>query len=135
MNTQSYTITEAQRQTLNNFLVNDDRVGFYIALNQMTGSNAALDMHQGPVKQSSIRYTPALNYYGADSFTYKLSNGQVDSNVSTVSITVTPVNDIPSAASMNVSTTEDTALTLDLPAQAGDVEGSALTVSIVTGPQ
>ena len=62
-------------------------------------------------------------------------DGQVDSNVSTVSITVTPVNDIPVAASMNVSTTEDTALTLDLPAQAGDVEGSALTVSIVTGPQ
>src|SRR5258706_491423 len=44
MNAQTYTITEAQRQTLSNFLVNNDRVGFYIALNQMTGSNTALDM-------------------------------------------------------------------------------------------
>lgn len=82
----------------------------------------------------TFSYTPALNYYGSDSFTYKISNGQVDSNVSTVSITVTPVNDIPVAASLSVSTLEDTALTLDLLAQASEVEGSTLTVSIVTGP-
>ena len=38
-------------------------------------------------------YTSDKDYNGTDSFTYQLSNGQLDSNVSTVSITITPVND------------------------------------------
>src|SRR3989475_7188097 len=40
----------------------------------------------------SFTYTPALNYNGPDSFTYKANDGQVDSPTNaTVSITVTPV--------------------------------------------
>src|SRR5439155_4535351 len=42
-------------------------------------------------------YTPNANYNGADSFTFKASDGSLDSNVATVSITVTPVNDAPVA--------------------------------------
>jgi hypothetical protein len=33
----------------------------------------------------TFSYTPAQDYFGQDSFTYRLSNGVVDSNVSTVS--------------------------------------------------
>ncbi len=40
-------------------------------------------------------YTPNLNYFGTDSFTYKVNDGELNSNVSTVSITVTSVNDLP----------------------------------------
>src|SRR5206468_2553181 len=44
----------------------------------------------------SFTYTPALNYNGPDSFTYKANDGQADSpTTATVSITVTPVNDPP----------------------------------------
>ena len=44
----------------------------------------------------SFTYTPALNYNGPDSFTYKANDGQADSPTNaTVSITVTPVNDPP----------------------------------------
>ncbi len=37
----------------------------------------------------SFTYTPAANYSGPDSFTYKANDGTADSNVATVSITVT----------------------------------------------
>ncbi|MEI6501576.1 MAG: Ig-like domain-containing protein, partial [Armatimonadota bacterium] len=39
----------------------------------------------------SFTYTPAANYYGSDSFTYKANDGTADSESATVSITVTAV--------------------------------------------
>jgi len=51
----------------------------------------------------SVTYTPDLNYNGADSFTFKAYDGQAYSNVATVSITVTPVNDPPSAPVVDVT--------------------------------
>jgi predicted extracellular nuclease len=46
----------------------------------------------------NLTYTPDANYNGADSFTFKANDGAVDSNVATVSIDVTPVNDAPTIA-------------------------------------
>jgi VCBS repeat-containing protein len=44
----------------------------------------------------NVTFTPSLNYYGSDSFTYKLKDsGGAFSNVVTVTITVNPVNDLP----------------------------------------
>jgi uncharacterized repeat protein (TIGR01451 family) len=39
-----------------------------------------------------LTYTPAAGYTGPDSLTFKANDGLVDSNVATVSITVTPIN-------------------------------------------
>jgi VCBS repeat-containing protein len=46
----------------------------------------------------SFSFTPAADWHGEDTFTYKLSDGRVDSNLATVTLTVTPVNDAPVAA-------------------------------------
>ncbi len=43
----------------------------------------------------SFSYTPNPNFNGSDSFTYQASDGSLNSNVATVSITVTEVNDAP----------------------------------------
>src|SRR5204863_204233 len=43
----------------------------------------------------SFSYVPAANYNGPDSFTYKANDGQADSGVATVSLTITGVNDAP----------------------------------------
>ena len=50
----------------------------------------------------ALTYTPAANYSGADSFTFKANDGALDSNVATVSITVTAVNDAPVASGQAV---------------------------------
>ncbi|PYR56190.1 MAG: hypothetical protein DMF91_22500, partial [Acidobacteria bacterium] len=80
----------------------------------------------------SFSYAPNANYNGPDSFTYKANDGSADSNVGTVSITVNAVNDAPVASNQAVVTDEDTAKAITL--GASDVEGSALTYTIGTGP-
>jgi RHS repeat-associated protein len=77
-------------------------------------------------------YTPAPDDYGPDSFTFKVSDGQADSNVATVDITVAPVNDAPQADGQERTTEEDVDLPLSLTGR--DVEGDSLTYRIVSYP-
>jgi gliding motility-associated-like protein len=81
---------------------------------------------------SSRLYTPALNYNGADSFTFKVNDGSNDSNVSTVSITLTPVNDAPVANNSNASVQEDASTAIAL--TASDVDGDALIYTVLAPP-
>src|SRR6185503_5831477 len=46
---------------------------------------------------SIVTYTPAAQYNGPDSFTFTATDGALESNVATVTITVTAVNDAPAA--------------------------------------
>lgn len=82
----------------------------------------------------TFSYTPDLDYFGADSFSYRLSDGPLDSNLATVSLTVTPVNDAPVVADVQATTAEDTALVIALGVYASDVDSTTLTTQIVTGP-
>jgi len=80
----------------------------------------------------NLTYTPAVNYNGPDSFTFRANDGQADSNVATVAITVNAVNDSPVANDQAVNTLEDTAVGVAL--TGSDIESDPLTFSIVTGP-
>jgi VCBS repeat-containing protein len=80
----------------------------------------------------AFEYTPDANYNGTASFTFQATDGQLDSNVATVTITVTPVNDAPVAAGQGLSTNEDTLLTGAVTAT--DVDGDTLSYSVVDGP-
>jgi hypothetical protein len=53
-------------------------------------SNGTLALNDG----GSFTYTPNPNYVGADSFTYRASDGTADSNPIPVTLTVTPDNDV-----------------------------------------
>ncbi len=72
-------------------------------------------------------YTPNQDFNGTDSFTYKVNDGELDSNISTVSITVNAQNDAPTVSTGTISTNENTAATLDLSTLATDVDGDDLT--------
>ncbi|MEA4931871.1 MAG: Ig-like domain-containing protein, partial [Anaerolineaceae bacterium] len=80
----------------------------------------------------SFTYTPAANYHGTDTFTYKANDGTLDSKTATVTITVTPVNDAPVAQDQSVTTAEDTAKAITLVAT--DADGDTLTYAIVAQP-
>jgi len=56
----------------------------------------------------NVSYTPKPNFNGSDSFTFKVSDETADSDAATVSITVTAVNDPPSANDDSARTQEDT---------------------------
>src|SRR5437762_3274075 len=85
----------------------------------------------------SFTYTPNANYSGPDSFTYKANDGSLDSNVATVAITVTAVNDPPVATNDSFTTNEDTALTIAAPGVLGndsDSDSATITAVVVAGP-
>ena len=81
---------------------------------------------------ATVIYTPAVNYNGDDSFTYKANDSDRDSNLATVLITILPVNDAPLAHGQTVVTNEDTPATIVL--SASDIDSQSLTFSIVTTP-
>ena len=85
----------------------------------------------------SFSYQPTANWHGTDTFTYKANDGQADSNVATVTITVTPVNDVPVAADDGFETAEDVTLSVPLGgvlANDTDADGDQLTTLLVSGP-
>jgi len=81
-----------------------------------------------------VSYTPNANFAGTDSFAYTLSDGNGGVAVATVSVTVTNVNDPPSAAADTVSAAEDQAIILDPRTNDADPDDDAVTVAAVTQP-
>ncbi|MEZ6039830.1 MAG: Ig-like domain-containing protein [Planctomycetaceae bacterium] len=82
-------------------------------------------------------YTPALNYNGTDTFTYVANDGSLDSAPTTVTITVTAVNDAPLAIGEDFAVDAGTVLNITLPgilANDSDVDGDGLTAVLVAGP-
>jgi hypothetical protein len=85
----------------------------------------------------SFTYIPNANFSGADSFSYKASNGTLASNVATVRLTVTAVNDAPVAANDAYSVALNRVLSVGAPgvlANDTDVDRDPLTAVLQSGP-
>jgi poly(3-hydroxybutyrate) depolymerase/PKD repeat protein len=78
----------------------------------------------------NVTYTPAANYAGADSFTFKVSDGAAQSAAATVTLNVTSVNDAPTISNIaDQSTNEDTAKT-GIAFTVGDAETAAASLTV-----
>ena len=79
-----------------------------------------------------LQYVPNRDFNGTDSFTFKVSDGELDSSLATVTLRVNPINDAPIAGAFSVVTDEDKTLPLTL--MGVDSEGSTLTYTVTQQP-
>ncbi len=80
----------------------------------------------------SYSYAPDADYHGSDSFSFRVNDGTVDSNVATVEIDVVSVNDAPTALGGVALLAEDGVVNGQL--SGNDVDGDELTFELVSGP-
>ncbi|WP_238383204.1 tandem-95 repeat protein [Rubripirellula obstinata] len=95
----------------------------YVTLTQPTDGTLVLNGN------GSFSYTPDANFFGSDSFTYRVLDGSGGSDEATVNITVTSDNDLPTADDQSVSVDENTPVAIVL--TGSDVETDPLTIFAV----
>ncbi|WP_168219024.1 tandem-95 repeat protein [Limnoglobus roseus] len=103
-----------------------------LVLTQPAHGSAAVSANNG-----RVYYTPAANWFGTDTFTYRAFDGLVYSAPATVTVTVRPVDDAPIARPDSFDVLEDNTLTVGAPGVLGndtDIEGDPITAGLVTSP-
>lgn len=80
---------------------------------------------------STLTYTPTLNFNGSEVFTYTIADGNAGIDIAFLEITVLPVNDAPTAVADSATTDEETAVTIAVLANDTDLDGDSLAVSSV----
>jgi len=81
------------------------------------GSNGAVK-----IVENKAVYTPNLHFNGADSFTYIVEDEDGGVATATVTVSITPVNDLLIAVDHSEETDEDTPITFDIPKDEIDVD-------------
>ncbi|WP_228307888.1 tandem-95 repeat protein [Priestia sp. J2] len=127
--TSNVSFTIAEDSTLINQVVAVDPDGNPLTFSLQTapGNGVAVVNADG-----TFSYQPNLNFNGTDQFTVLVSDGQGGTAVSTVTVTVTPVNDAPTVPNYTFSTQEDSPV---VGAVVGtDVDGNPLSYQLQNGP-
>ena len=106
--------------------IDGDNLAYSIITNTSNGVLGTLNGNQ-------VVYTPSANFNGTDTFTYKANDGSLDSNTATVTITISAVNDAPVTVDLSFTFNEDDTSGINITG-ASDIEGDALTYSVVTNP-
>ena len=116
--------------TLTGSDIEGDALTFAVAI---APGNGSLDtITQLTPTSASVSYTPNADFNGADSFTFTTNDDTVDSDPATISLTVNPINDPPTADPGAATTDEDAPVTITL--SGGDVDADPLTFAIASGP-
>ena len=81
----------------------------------------------------NLTYLPATNYFGSDTFTFKVNNGIADSLPATVSLTVTQIFAPPIALAQQLTNYQNTPLPVTLTGY--DPQGLQLNFIVLTSPE
>ncbi len=84
------------------------------------------------ISENRFTYVPVANYHGPDRFTFTVSDGTLVSSFATVDITVTSVDDAPTADNLQRSVNEDGTTSITL--SGFDLEREPLSFAIGTEP-
>lgn len=87
------------------------------------------------LSDNTVRYVPAANYVGNDSFAYTITDVDGESDTGIVAVTVTAVDDVPTAANDEVTVDEDVESELPVFANDLDLVDLPLVVTIETSPE
>jgi hypothetical protein len=79
-----------------------------------------------------INLVPAANFNGSVSFSYKVNDGELDSDTALVKVTVVAVNDAPSLTGGALAATQDTPVNMNV--ASADIDNDALTYVIKVAP-
>jgi RHS repeat-associated protein len=126
---QAQTVSTTEDTPANLVLAGTDVDGDVLTYAVVTGPLHGALSGSGPNRT----YTPAANYYGPDSFTFRVNDGTANSATATVTITVSPVQDVPVAGPLSVTTPEDQWVGVTL--AGSDADGQPLTFQVATTPQ
>jgi choice-of-anchor C domain-containing protein len=118
-----------------NVLANDSAAGGSLSALLVEGpSHGTLVLHD----DGTFAYVPRAGFTGVDTFTYRASDGQLQSEPATVSISVISTNDPPTAENDSFATDEDAVLVVEAAASLltndADPNGDALLAVLAEGP-
>lgn len=127
----SVTTSEDTPVTLNVLTNDSDADGNALSVTSVTApSNGSVTFNAN----GTVTYTPDANWSGTASFTYQISDGNGGTDTATVTVTVDPVNDAPTAAADSASTAEDTPVSHNVLTNDSDPDGDSLSLVAVADP-
>ncbi|MCI2398320.1 Ig-like domain-containing protein [Aliiroseovarius sp. N1Y82] len=111
-------------------LDNDSDVdGDDLTVTEATAPNGTVTINP----DGTLTYEPDPDFNGEDTITYTVDDGNGGTDTATVTVTVTPVNDGPTAEDDTDETDEDSIVSGEVLGNDSDPEGDALSVSEVNG--
>jgi hypothetical protein len=119
-------------------VVEDDSVTVNVLGNDSDADNDTLTVTavtqgaHGTVTLNPVTYTPSPNFFGTDSFTYTIADGNGGMDTATVTVTIAPSNDNLTANDDSATVAEDGSVTVTVLGNDSDPENDVLSVQSVT---
>jgi len=122
--------TDEEIDVVIDVLANDEDIdGDTLIITELTSAHSGLATLE---LSGKVRYTPDPNFYGKDTFTYKVADLQGAENSGLVYITVANINDAPVANQDMIMTIQNQPIDIIVLNNDFDVDGDTLTVSTIT---